>query len=171
MPGKTRKTLSAMMPPLKVTDFEAKRDFARAVARMLIATRDLMNAHFLAEPADRVDGKLNEISYCEDDQGFYNVFVHCPSLDVETGRRNKAFVQINHEKDFCGKKKTELFELTEALHASFSSKGLRNICKEIAAYWQRIQADNRDVLSPISKPLRSLVEALEAMAPRKRPRG
>ena len=58
MPGRKRKTPSALMPPLKRADLEAKRDFARLVARTLIATRDLMNAHFLAEPVYREDGKL-----------------------------------------------------------------------------------------------------------------
>lgn len=170
MPGRTRKTPAALMPPLKRVDLEAKRDFARLVARTLIATRDLMNAHFLAQPVHREDGKLKELSYFEDDQGFYNVILHYPSLELHERRKNDAFIQVNFEQDFSGKKKTELDELTEALHASFTPKGLRKICKEVAAYWQRIKTDNRDVLAPISRPLQSLVEALEKISPGKRSR-
>jgi len=170
MPGKTRKAPSVSLPPLTTADLEAKRNFARLVARTLIATRDLMNAHFLAEPTGREDGKLKELSYAEDVQGFYNVHLHYPNLELRERRKNNAFIQVNFEQDFDGKKKTELDDLTEALHASFTPKGLRNICKEVAAYWRQIKADNRELLTPLSKPLQALVEALEKVTPRKRSR-
>jgi len=166
MPGRTRRTPSSLMPPLEIADLEAKRDFARLVARTLIATRDLMNAHFLAEPVNREDGKLRELSYFEDDQGFYNVILHYPHLELGERQKNDAFIQVNYDQDFAGKETTELNELTEALHASFTPKGLRNICKEVAAYWRRVKKSNHDVLAPLSTPLQSLAEALEKIRPK-----
>ena len=170
MSRKKQKTFSVSIPTPATNDLEAKRDFARLVARTLIATRDLMNDHFLAEPVHREDGKLREISCSEDAQGFYNVILNYPHLEVGVRRKNKAFIQVNFERDFDGKSKTELDDLTEALHASFTRRGLRNICKEVAVYWRRMQADNREVLAPLSKPLESLVGALDKVAPKKRSR-
>ena len=144
-------------------ELESKREFARLVARLMIATRDLMNAHFLAEQVNREDGQLHELRYHEDAQGFYNAVIQYPHYDVDDGTKHAAFIQVNYERDFRGSDEHELDELTEALHASFSTIGLCHLADAVAAYWKRKIEEGRELLRPAKAPLTTFLEAIESI--------
>jgi hypothetical protein len=160
---KLQKTLRSLN--LDKNTLDAKRALAHETARFLIASRDLMNAHFLARPVYREDIVSDGLHFFEDKQGFYGVSLFFPHLEVKEAKRSPAFIQINSEKDYDGSDGDELQSLTEGLDASLSVNGLCKVLLMLATYWRECEAEGRKAAGlrePVAKMAQALRERLRA---------
>ena len=160
---KLQKALRSLNLDKKTLD--AKRALAHETARFLIVSRDLMNAHFLAQPVFREDIVSDGLYVCEDDKGFYSVSLFFPHLEVKDAKRTSAFIQINQEKDYDGSDGEELQNLTEALSASLSVKSLCKLLLMLATYWRGCQVEGRKAAGlrePVAKMAKALAQRLRA---------